>query len=357
MFREAPPFQRDLSAAIEERRFEVGAPDHGRRLDVFLAERMSWRSRTRIQSLIAADRVTIEAASDDGVPAAAADRVRARTRLRRGSAVLVRLDSAFVDAAAEAGRAPAVASGLEVASEIDVVYEDDHLLAVNKPPRMNVYPTRRHLGGSLTELVHRRHRALGLPGSPPSPCHRLDRETSGVVLFAKDRVTRADVGRQFEERTVEKTYLALVIGSPTEDEGAIDLPLGRDLGSRVEIKQGARLDGAGLPARTRWRVRERFLDVDRALLELRPETGRQHQLRAHLAAIGHPIVGDKLYLGGDDLFLASLDRELDAAELARIGGSDRLALHAFRLALRHPASGQRVEVEAPPSPAFTTDGR
>ena len=140
------------------------------------------------------------------------------------------------------------------------------------------------------------------------------------------------------------------MGLPLEDEGSIDLPLGRDLASRVEIKQGPRLDGGGLASRTRWRVLERTENHGRALVELRPETGRQHQLRAHLAAIGHPILGDKLYLGGDDLFLASLERELTPSELEALGGSDRLALHAWKLVFDHPES-HRLEVEARPDPA------
>ena len=170
-----------------------------------------------------------------------------------------------------------------------------------------------------------------------------------MVLYAKDRETRASVGRQFEERTVEKTYLALVAGAPIADEGVIDLPLGRDLASRVEIKQGPRLGGEGSSACTRWRVRARFDAGDRALLELRPTTGRQHQLRAHLAAIGHPILGDVLYLGGDDLFLASLERPLTSLEIDSLGGAAGLALHAWRLGLRHPATGERIMIEADPS--------
>ena len=370
-------FQRDLSSPIEERRFEVGAPDHGRRLDAFLAARLAWRSRTRIQAAIAAGRVTIERGRDREPPASAG--VRAGTRLRRGNLVIVRLDTAWVHAGASLAAASAGRSEPAAETALAILYEDEHLLAVDKPPRMNVYPTRRHLGGSLTELVHRRHCALGLAGAPPSPCHRLDRETSGIVLYAKDRETRADIGRQFEERAVEKTYLAVIAGAPSEDEGTIDQPLGRDLSSRVEIKQGPRLDGGGVEARTRFKVRARWgfepvhhrsladgLVTARAqaaspaelaplaspglcsaLLELHPETGRQHQLRAHLAAIGHPILGDRLYLGGDDLFLASLDRPLTPAELAALGGLDRLALHAWRLAFRHPATGARLTVESP----------
>jgi 23S rRNA pseudouridine1911/1915/1917 synthase len=335
-----PAFQRDLSSPIEERRFEVGAPDHGRRLDVFLAEKMSWRSRARIQELIVDGRVTVARRDDEVAVGRRQAKLRPNTRLRGGDGINVRLDSAFVDAGALGDAAtPEVV--------LEIVYEDDLLLAVDKPPRMSLYPTRRHLEGSLTELVHRRHRALGLAGSPPSPCHRLDRETSGLLLFAKDRETRAHIGRQFEERTVEKTYLAMVKGLPEENEGVIDLPLGRDLSSRVEIKQGPRPDGGGLAARTRWRVLERHWERDRALLELRPETGRQHQLRAHLAAIGHPILGDRLYLGGDEVFLGSLDRELTASELQGLGGADRLELQAAALAIDHPAAG-RLRIEAPP---------
>ena len=272
----------------------------------------------------------------------------------------MRLDSAFVDAIAGDGivSPPSLAGAGAEEIEIEIVYEDAHLLAVNKPSPMNVYPTRRHLGGSLTELVHRRHRALGAEGSPPSPCHRLDRETSGVVLFAKDRETRADVGRQFEERTVEKTYLALVAGMPDR----------RRRGDRSAARPRPRVsrrDQAGTAARRR-RARGAHAvagaraapgrGAGRALLELRPETGRQHQLRAHLAAIGHPILGDKLYLGGDDLFLASLERELTPSELEALGGSDRLALHAWKLVFDDPES-HRMEVEARPDPAWPGDLR
>jgi 23S rRNA pseudouridine1911/1915/1917 synthase len=318
---------------------------------------MSWRSRARIQALIAGERVSIERGNESGPRAAG--RLRPGTLLRRGNEVVVRLDSAFVDAAASRTRAPATPAG-RARDEIElvVVHDDDRLLAVDKPARMNVYPTRRHLGGSLTELVHRRHRRLAAPGSPPSPCHRLDRETSGVVLFAKDREARAEVGRQFEQRTVEKTYLALVAGIPIEDEGTIDLPLGRDLASRVEIKQGPRLGREGVPALTRWKVCERFRCSagGRALVELRPETGRQHQLRAHLAAIGHPILGDVLYMGGDDLFLASLDRDLTEAERERVGGLERLALHAAALVIEHPSGGRRQRIEAPSPAAWSRGG-
>jgi len=223
------------------------------------------------------------------------------------------------------------------------VYEDEHLLVVNKPPQINVYPTRRHRAGSLIELVHQRERDSESPGVPPSPCHRLDRETSGLLLFSKTREMRVELQRQFEEREVGKCYLALVEGDLAEEQGCIDKPIERDPDSKVEIRGRAVAGGSGQPAVTRWRVRER-LD-GRTLVELRPETGRQHQLRIHLAALGYPIVGDKLYLGGDDLFLRWLEDALTPEDEERLGLS-RQALHASSLTFVHPVSG-KTTLEAP----------
>jgi 23S rRNA pseudouridine1911/1915/1917 synthase len=193
--------------------------------------------------------------------------------------------------------------------------------------------------------VHERQRLEeGDSSYPPTLCHRLDRETSGLVLFARNRSARAEISRQFEELAVRKSYLALVEGELDEGEGTIRLPLGRDPRSRVEIKKGVRKDLDGRPAVTAWRVRQRL--SGRTLVELHPRTGRQHQLRAHLAAIGHPIVGDKLYHGGDDLFLRSLEGDLSPEDLASLG-HDRQALHAWRLGLQHPATGEPLDLEAP----------
>jgi 23S rRNA pseudouridine1911/1915/1917 synthase len=224
-----------------------------------------------------------------------------------------------------------------------VIFEDEDLLAVSKPPHLNVYPSRRHRAGSLIELVHEGHRLRHRPTDyAPTLCHRLDRETSGLVLFAKSRASRAEISRQLEERDLEKTYLALVVGQMDAESGRIDMPLGRSDRSAVEIKSVVTENGQ--PAATHWRVSHRL--SGRTLLELSPETGRQHQLRAHCAAIGHPIVGDKLYLGGDELFLRSLDGPLSEEEIASLG-LDRQALHAWKLAFSHPATGQEIQLESP----------
>ena len=227
--------------------------------------------------------------------------------------------------------------------QIPIVYEDDELLAVSKPPHLNVYPSRRHRAGSLIELVHEGHRLRHGPSDySPTLCHRLDRETSGLVLFARNRAARAEISRQLEEREITKTYLALVAGEIDEEVGYIELPLGRDGSSAVEIKSV--VTQTGQHATTRWRVIRHLRG--QTLLELTPETGRQHQLRAHCAAIGHPIVGDKLYLGGDDLFLESLDGPLSEDTAAALG-LDRQALHAWKLSFIHPTTGHQIEIEAP----------
>ena len=325
-----------MSLPVHEWRFEVGSPDHGNRLDSFLADRLDWRSRNRVQEAIRESRVEV-LPHKDPQQALIAD-LKPGVRLRRGQEVVVRLPAPQAE--------PGAGSRAWEADQIPLLYEDDDVLAVNKPPHLNIYPSRRHRAGSLIELVHEAYRLRHGPTDySPTPCHRLDRETSGLVLFAKNRAARAEISRQLEERKVGKTYLALVTREMSENEGQVDLPLGRDEASAVEIK--TIVTDAGQPATTRWRVVHR-LD-GRTLLELSPTTGRQHQLRAHCAAIGHPIVGDKLYLGGDELFLRSLDGPLSDDEIASLG-LDRQALHAWKLRFNHPASGESLTLEAPPWP-------
>ncbi len=331
--------QRDMSLPVHEWRFEVGRPDHGSRLDSFLGDRLSWRSRARLRAAIEAGSVEVRAFKDP--QGAEIGRVRAGLRLRAGQEVVVRL-------AAPQAEAGAGSRSVEP-DDLAIVHEDAWIVAVNKPPLLNVYPTRRHRAGSLIELLHERDRLA--PGrsresrrEPPSPCHRLDRETSGLILFARGREARDHLQQQFEARTVRKTYLAAVTGDLIGEEGRIDLAIEPDRDSPVEIKARARAGGDGKPALTHWRVRERL--GGRTLVELIPESGRQHQLRVHMAALGHPIVGDKLYLGGDEVFLRSLDGELPAAE-RRALGLERQALHAWRLSFVHPGSGKTMELEAP----------
>lgn len=315
--------QRDLAGATQEWRFEVQGGDVGERLDLFLKRRLRWRSRGGAQQVIAVGGVRVLTRA--GGSGRYREPVRAATRLREGEWVEVRL--------------PAPASA-ELAWT--VVYDDAHLLAVDKPAGLVVYPTRRHLAaGSLVTEVHR-HVGPSDAGMPPSPCHRLDRETSGLVLFARDLESRRCIGRALEERRVGKVYLGVVDGELPGEAGEIDLPLGPALDSRVRVRQGVRPDGA--PAVTEWRLLERRGDC--SLLELRPRSGRPHQIRAHLAAIGCPLLGDKLYRGGDELFLRWIEGRATREEIAGLG-CDRQALHAWRLCLEHPISGRVLRLRAP----------
>lgn len=329
--RKAPRGQRDMSRSVHEWRFEVGLPDHGCRLDSFLSARLGWRSREQIKRAIESERIGIDPFKDK--QSAAVGRVRPSSRLRLGQEVIVRLPAPQAEVEGRGAAAEPAA----------VVYEDDHLLAVDKPPHRNVYPSRRHRANSLIEWVHLRHRGKhGSAGYFPTPCHRLDRETSGLVLFAKSRAVRAELSRLFEDRALRKLYLALVEGCPARDRGVIEGALGADVSSRVEMKVSVLPDGR--PATTHWRVVRtmgRF-----SLLELEPKSGRQHQLRAHLAALGHPIVGDKLYGGGDDLFLRSLAGRLTPEDHEKLG-MGRQALHAWRLEFRLDSMGSSFCFEAP----------
>lgn len=327
----APRGQRDMSRPVHEWRFEVGSPDHGCRLDSFLSARLSWRSRERIKQAIDCESVGILPFKDP--QNAPVGRVRSSLRLRVGQEVIVRLPAP--QAEVDDGGVPAVPA--------EVVHEDEHLLVVNKPPHRNVYPSHRHRVNSLIEWVHSRHREkYGSAGYFPTPCHRLDRETSGLVLFAKNRDVRAELSRQFEDRELRKRYLALVEGCPAGESGVINGPLGRDGSSKVEMKVGVREDGR--PARTDWWLVRGLGEF--SLLELAPRTGRRHQLRAHLAAAGHPIIGDKLYGGGDDLFLRSLAGELTDGDHQRLC-LGRQALHAWRLEFHLDCIASSLSLEAP----------
>lgn len=337
------PRDRDLSRAPTHVELEVRACDFRVapqevevRLDAFLAQRLRWRSRTSVQQLIQDGFVRLSPAGPGLGPSGAEPHVETRVAriLKHGARVVVEIPPECLLPAATAAGAP-----------LTVLYEDDDALVVDKPSGQPVHPSGRHQTHTLIQEVHAHFARDGQLPFPVRLCHRIDRETSGALLLGKGDLAHRDLRKQFEARAVEKEYLAVVRGNPLADEGVIDLPLGPALGSRVRMKIAVR--EGGWESRTRWRVVERR--GDRALVACRPVTGRQHQIRVHMAAIGHPLLGDKLYGLDEELFLRSARGELEDADRARLG-SERQALHSHRIAWTSPSTGARCEAVSPLPP-------
>lgn len=227
---------------------------------------------------------------------------------------------------------PASHATASVTGSVRVLFEDVDLLAVNKPANLVAHPAYRHPDGTLYDLVSQLLLARGEP--PAWLLHRLDRDTSGVVLFAKTERARRHVVRQFERREVGKGYLALVAGDFGGDQRQVSQPLRRDPADRRRVI----VEPTGQAAITQFFALAR--SSERSLIFCRPVTGRTHQIRAHLAWLGHPIVGDATYTPPAD----PTEHPAGGAEAATAG---RHLLHALALRVRHPASGDPLEVWAP----------
>lgn len=288
--------------------FTLAVAENGGRIDSFIAEALPDLSRTAAQRLIDAGAVTVNGAAS-----------RSSYKVRRGDTVVVRI-------------APPVPVTLSPeALPLDIVYEDADILVVNKAAGMVVHPGAGNYSGTLVNaLLAHCDDLQGIGGElRPGIVHRLDKDTSGVLVVAKhDRAIRA-LQRQFKEREVRKIYTALVIGDIEQAEGVIEAPIGRH---RVH-RQRMAVVANGKSARTRWKVRVRYRDDHNrvyTLLDVRLLTGRTHQIRVHFAWLGYPLVGDVVY--------GPVNSPLSAP---------RQFLHARALTLLHPTTEEKMTFSAP----------
>ena len=221
-----------------------------------------------------------------------------------------------------------------------VLYEDDHILVIDKPAPLAVHPVGSYFELNLHTILKKDPRWAD---GRLHFAHRLDAETSGAILAAKSHEAARFLGIEFMKGRVEKIYHALVFGAPSEAEGSIDFPLGHDASSGFQTVRTLDIE-KGEPALTFYRVL--WSSEGYSYLEIQPRTGRTHQIRAHLAFIGHPIVGDKIYIDLN-IFRRYVLEGLDEPMLERLK-LPRLALHASRLAVTHPVTRERVVFESPP---------
>lgn len=309
MPRERPP---GIDPDYIELEFEVAPEFAGWRADRYVAHRIPRLSRTRVQRIL-----RNLAFDDSGQP------IKSNRKLRAGERI-----SIYKPPPEEP----------EVVRRFAVIYEDDWILAVDKPAGLPVHPTARYFRNTLTSLLAERY-----GDGRPVLTHRLDSETSGVLLCARDLPTERALKQMFARREVSKTYLAVVRGELAPPLGRIEAPIGPDPRSAIRVKMGCDVPD-GQPALTEYRVLE--TRGDRSLVELYPRTGRQHQLRAHLAHVGHPIIGDKMYGPDETLFLDYIE-EGPTPEIIARAGFPRQALHAARIAFAHPQSGETLDIESP----------
>jgi 23S rRNA pseudouridine1911/1915/1917 synthase len=282
--------------------FVAGAGDAGERLDVALAARPEVGSRAHAQRLIDGGRVTV-----DG------ERRPKRHRLAAGERV-----------AAELEAEPAPAESADV--PFTIAYEDDHLMVVDKPAGVVVHPAQGHSGPTLAGALARHGAAGGEEPDRPGIVHRLDRDTSGLMLVAKSDEVHSALQEMIRRREVARDYLALVEGRPDARTGTIDAPLGRDRRRRSVVSTDT---DEGREAVTHFKLAEALPRT--SLLRVRLETGRTHQIRAHLAAIGHPVCGDPQYGGGPCGQRLGLTRQF---------------LHSSKVAFRHPVTGEQTACES-----------
>ncbi|WP_432259919.1 RluA family pseudouridine synthase [Cupriavidus sp. TMH.W2] len=297
---------------------EVDSASHGERLDKLLARHFSEFSRSRLQQWIESGAVRV-----DGQVR------RPRDAVQMGNRIEIQPQDAPESSAFSPEDVP-----------LDVVYEDDTLLVINKPAGLVVHPAAGNWSGTvLNGLLHRDPAAAALPRA--GIVHRLDKETSGLMVVARSLTAQTDLVRQLQARTVKRTYIALVWGR-TYDEGTIDAPIGRD--PRERTRMAIVHTASGKPSRTHFRTLA-TVPLGRSFVSMvmcKLETGRTHQIRVHFESIGHPLVGDPVY------FRATQRGQRPAIRVPLPVPYERQALHAYKLGLVHPATGRHMSWTAQP---------
>jgi 23S rRNA pseudouridine1911/1915/1917 synthase len=300
---------------------EVVVPDGANktRIDVFLAERFDGYSRTLLRRAITEQSVTV-----DGHP------IKASFKLRPGQRISVRLPEISLE-----GPEPENIA-------LDILFEDHVIVVVNKPSAMVVHPARGNWKGTLASALSYHFDQLSkIAGTTrPGIVHRLDRDTSGVIMIAKTDTAHVALMNQFAARTVKKSYLAIVCGTPSRDAEVVEAPIGRHPYQREKMTVRSNHHSCR-DARTVFYVQERFAKY--SLLMAQPKTGRTHQIRVHAAHIGHPVLCDRLYGGRSRISLPELSGGPATDDMVL----ERQALHAWRLEIRHPRTNEPLVFEAP----------
>ena len=317
----------DASAENVPLHFEVAEDQSNQRLDVFLAECLPDVSRVRVKRGIDARQATV-----DGTVR------KASFRVSPGQRVEFRLP-------------PPPATGPEPEPiDLSILYEDEAIAVVDKPPGMVVHPAKGHWSGTLASALVHHFDQLSEHGGPSRPgvVHRLDRDTSGVMVVAKTDAAHQHLAAQFKNREVSKQYLAIVSGSPDRDRDLVTQPIGAHPTQREKMAIRADHD-TSRTAETFYEVQQRYRGF--ALVEAQPKTGRTHQIRLHLAHIGCPVLCDRLYSGRAQLTVRELRQIVRSKDLANDLTDDTLlldrqALNANRLSFTHPSSGERVQYSA-----------
>jgi 23S rRNA pseudouridine1911/1915/1917 synthase len=299
----------------------------GTRLDQYLASMFPDFSRSVIQRAIEAESVWVNGKA-----------AKASYKMRYNDKVRIHL--------------PEPTHDLPVPEDIplDVLYEDEHLVIINKPADMVVHPAKGHWSGTLVNAIQFRfggQLSLAEGGHRPGIVHRLDRDTSGVILIAKEEKTHRDLSGQFETRKIFKEYAALTAGTPDRDSDYIESRIGHHPHDRIKMIATDEEDD-GKEACSYYEVVERFRGY--AYCRIQPRTGRTHQIRVHLASIGCPVLADKIYSGRDAFRLSDLLPGLESEKDETL--LHRQALHAYRLRFQHPITRQIIDTRAPLPPDF-----